>query len=146
MLIDYQQMRASNQEIISYFQDEQVVADLLEQFNQVVDDDSDDSDDSDYKQESDYTDSEYEDGEISDSDTESEDEKENTNPVSQPVTPTIQISLPNNPPQLTRQRNMINIYPITETQSLSDADVDIRPRELLGNLSNITIRRRLHFN
>jgi hypothetical protein len=66
MPVNYQQMHASNQEIIDFFQDEQVVADLLEQFNQVADDYNSDSD-SDYQEESDYQDGEIsEDGVMED--------------------------------------------------------------------------------
>jgi hypothetical protein len=148
MPINYQQMHASNQEIIGFFQDEQVVADLLEQFNQVADDYNSDSD-SDYKEESGY-----EDGEISDS--ESEDEKENVNPVSQPITPPTQIiSLPPHPPQLIRQRNIGNITVFIEP-IIGDMPEVYTPRQnqetytrdVIGDLSNITIRtrRRLYFN
>ena len=155
MPINYQQMHASNQEIIDFFQDEQVVADLLEQFNQVADDYNSDSD-SDYQEEGDY-----EDGEISESDTESEeedDEKENMNPVSQPTTPPTQIiSLPSHPPQLIRQRNTNNdgitwyIQPIVGDMyeiHTPRQNQETNNREVLGDLSNITIRsrRRLHFN
>jgi len=154
MPVNYQQMHASNQEIIDFFQDEQVVADLLEQFNQVADDYNSDSD-SDYQEESDY-----EDGEISESDTESEieDEKENANPVPQPTTPPTQIiSLPPHPPQLIRQRNTNNdgitwyIQPIIGDMyeiHTPRQNQETNNREVLGDLSNITIRsrRRLHFN
>jgi len=161
MPVNYQQMHASNQEIIDFFQNEQVVADLLEQFNQVADDSDSDSDDSDYQEESDY-----EDSEISESDTESdeEDEKENVNPISQPTTPPTQIiSIPRSfrgpphPPQLIRQRNTNNdgitwyIQPIIrDTYEIHTPrqNQETNNREILGDLSNITIRsrRRLHFN
>jgi hypothetical protein len=154
MPVNYQQMHASNQEIIDFFQDEQVVADLLEQFNQVADDYNSDSD-SDYQEESDN-----EDGEISESDSESEeeedDEKENINPVSQPTTPPTQIiSLPPLPPQLIRQRNIGNITVFIEPIIGDMYEIhtprqnqETNNREVLGDLSNITIRtrRRLHFN
>lgn len=155
MPVNYQQMHASNQEIIDFFQDDQVVADLLEQFNQVADDYNSDSD-SDYQEESDY-----EDGEISESDTESEeeeDEKENVNPVPQPTTlPTQIISLPPHPPQLIRQRNTNNdgitwyIQPVIGDMyevHTPRQNQETNSREVLGDLSNITIRsrRRLHFN
>jgi hypothetical protein len=155
MPVNYQQMHASNQEIIDFFQDEQVVADLLEQFNQVADDYNSDSD-SDYQEESDN-----EDGEISESDSESdeeEDEKENVNPVSQPITPPTQIiSLPPHPPQLIRQRNTNNdgitwyIQPIIGDMyevHTPRQNQETNNREVLSDLSNITIRsrRRLHFN